>query len=80
MWPLRKLLVVNAILGAVGGVVSALIYFLGHLGALNASTVVFVFIGAPLFQALLLCLYTLFGYPAIKWLAIKGKLDLGSLT
>lgn len=74
MWSLRKLLSLNSILGATGGVVSAFFYLAGHFLSETPVTIVLVFLGAPVFQALLLCLYTIIGYPVLKFMLKKGWL------
>ncbi len=73
MWRLCQLLKINAILGAIGGVVSWTIYAVGHLQSESAVTLAGGFVLAPLCQAALLCVYTLVGYPVLKKLVSLGK-------
>lgn len=76
MWPLEKLVAVNAILGVVGGVISGTLYALKNFGDESLLSLLVVFFLAPIVQALMLCLYTLVGFPVVKKLVEKGKISI----
>jgi|GEM_PF-2565022 len=72
MYSLKSMLCINAIFGATGGVLSAIFYLLRNLGNADYLTILLVFVAAPIFQALMLLLYTLVGHPVANWLIKKG--------
>jgi hypothetical protein len=64
------------IAGATGGFVAAIVYGLANIESVATSELILAVLLAPLFQALVVLLYGLLGYPVYVYLAKRGKLSL----
>jgi len=72
MYSLKNMLYINAIFGATGGVLTAILYLIKNIGDGDYLTMLAVFVAAPLFQSITLMVYTLIGYPVVNWLIKNG--------
>jgi hypothetical protein len=62
--------------GATGGLVAAVVYGLANIGSASISELAFTLVAAPAFQALIVLIYGVLGYPVYVYLARRGKLNL----
>ena len=70
----KSILILNSIMGVFCGLLSGVFYLFSHGLEDSFLKISIVFISAPIAQSVLLCIYTLIGYPAIKWLIKKNKI------
>ena len=63
--------------GASGGAIAAITYILLNVGSIAATEALTTLALAPIFQALVVALYAVLGYPAYVYLAKRGILRLG---
>ncbi len=62
MYSLKKLLYINTTFGFIGGLVSAFVHIATNFPTISLEEIAIVIFCAPIFQAILLILYTLVGF------------------